>query len=352
MRSVFLIVLAILMLAGQAMTQDRPGEERRSLQNWVDPDLGRALIEGVGTARHLWIRGASNKVVRFDRETGERSVAAENVIDIMADGPHLWALSTVGDNQSVVSDLRQPDLSPRPVYYGGSPIGLFATEAGPGVLTTTRILTPVADGWSRRLIAGSLDRPAHVSGVAGDSLFVGYNRGEWGGGLRRIDVSTGAVSIVREPSDDRCGGRLNPECSPVVGIVSDNHREGCVLVGASLAHLMSRRGEVIRVCGSAITPVFSEALPVVPGALEILPGQTWPFDGLVAVDEGWVAVGQDRFARFTNGVVEMRDMPALRSWAGLKISDQVDDVIFVEGACCWGSENFVQRRVIAIPVID
>ena len=352
MRSILLAALALFMFVGQSTSQERTNEERRSVRTWLDPDLGQALIEGVGTPQHLWIRGASKKVVRFNRETGERSVAAEDVIDILADGPHLWALIALNENESVVRDLRQPDVAARRIYFEGSPIALFATDAGPGVLTTTRVMLPTPNGWSRRLIAGSLDPYAQVSSLTGDALFVGYNKGEWGGGLRRVDLSTGTVSFVREPGDDTCEGRLNPECAPIVGIVSDHQREECVLVGASLAHMSGRYGEVLRVCGSVITPVFADPLPVIPNSIEFRPGQTWPFDSLVVVNEGWVAVGQDRIAQSTNGVVTMRDMPSLQAWSGLQVSDEIDDVIFVEGACCWGSENFVRYRVIAIPVGD
>lgn len=352
MRSILLSALAFLMLVGQATSQERSNGERRSLQAWIDPDLGQALIEGAGSPHHLWIRGASKKVVRFDRETGERSVEAENVIDILADGPHLWALIALNENESVVKDLRQPDMAERLVYFEGSPIALFATDAGPSVLTTTRALLPTTNGWARRLIAGSLDQHAQVSALTGDALFVGYNKGEWGGGLRRVDISTGTVSFVQESGDDICGGRLDPNCAPIMGVVSDHERAGCVLVGASLAHMSSRYGEVLRVCGSVVTPVFADPLPVIPNSIEFRRGQTWPFDSLVMVGDGWVAVGQDRFARSSNGVVAMRDTPSLQAWAGLQVSDDIDGVIFVEGACCWGSENFIRYRVIAIPIGD
>lgn len=98
MRSILLAALAFFILVGQATSQERTDQERRGVRTWLDPDLGQALIEGAGTPQHLWIRGASKKVVRFDRETGERSVAAENVIDILADGPRLWALIALNEN--------------------------------------------------------------------------------------------------------------------------------------------------------------------------------------------------------------------------------------------------------------
>jgi hypothetical protein len=350
MRSILLAVLVVLLSTGGAWSRQTAAGERSSRRTWVDSDLGQAVIEGVATPQHLWLRGLSGNIVRFDRRTSERSVVAESVVDILADGPHLWALITLNENESVIRDLRGPDQAGRRVYFDGAPIALFATDVGPGVLTTTKALVPAEEGWSRRLLAGTLQRPAHVSDRRGDALFVGYNMGEWGGGLRRVDLTTGALSFVHQPDGEFCNRRLNPECSPIVGIVSDPGREGCILVGASLAHLSGRYGEVLRVCGDEITQVFQAPLPVVPGSIEFAPGRSWPFDSLVATSTGWIAVGQDRFARSSGGLVRMGDIPPLRPWAGLRVTDQVDDVVFVESACCWGSDDSVRYRVIAVPV--
>lgn len=351
MRLIVFILLVAFMMAGPSAGQERTDEGRRGVRTWTDPDLGHALVEGVATAEALWIRGSSGKVVRLDRQTGERMIVAEGAVDILPDGLHLWVLVTLNPNDHFVSDLRQPELAPRRVHFDGSAIALFATEAGAGVLTDTTALLPAPNGWSRVRLAGRLDPYAHVSAWTNDALFVGYDKGEWGGGLRRVDLPAGAVSIVREDADGLCKGRLNPECSPVVGIVSDPERADCVLVGASLSHMSSRLGEVLRVCGASIEPVFSDPLPVVPDGFT-LPGQTWPFDSLVAARDGWIAVGQDRFARSRRGVVSVADVPPLRAWAGLQVSDPVDEVIFVEAACCWGSTNFIQYRVIALPMVD
>jgi hypothetical protein len=346
MRSILISVPMVLAMCGDAFAQVRM-EARRA---WTDPDLGGAIVEGIGKGNDLWLRGASKKVVRFDRRTGERVVAASDAIDVMADGQHLWALVALNANESLVRDLLDTDLPERRIYFEGSPISLFSTPEGPGVLTTTTVLIPSGQGFTRLRLAASLEPYAHVSPLTGNVLFVGYNKGEWGGGLRRVDVSTGTVSIVKETSDQLCGGRLNPECAPIVGIIPDAANADCVLVGASLAHLNGRYGEVLRVCDDKITPVFSAPLPVVPNSLINRPGQTWPFTGLVETFNGWVAVGQERFARARGAAATMGEVPILRPWAGLQISDPVDGIIFVEAACCWGSDTSVQYQVVAIPL--
>lgn len=345
MRMIILSALLVLTISGQAIAQ-----AQMARQTWTDPDLGGAILEGVVKGENIWLRGASRKVVRFDRRTGDRTIAASDVVDLMADGLHLWALVALNEDESVVRDLLNANLPERRVYFEGSPISLFSTPSGPGVLTTTMVLLPSAQGFTRRRPAASLEPYAHVSALTGDDLFVGYHKGEWGGGLRRIKVPTGTVSIVQEASDGLCGGRLNPECAPVVGIIRDSTNANCVLVGASLAHLSGRYGEVMRVCGDRITSIFSDQLPVTPNSIAIHPRQTWPFSGLVETDDGWVAVGQDRFARARGATVTMGEIPTLKPWSGLRISDPVDGVVFVQSACCWGSDTSVQYRVLALSV--
>lgn len=350
MRSILISVFVVLALAGVADAQVRTDAGRLPLRDWVDPNLGGSIVEGVATHDSLWLRGASKNVVRFDRRSGERSVAATDVLDVLPDGPHLWALVALNANESLVRDLWDTGLPARRVYFEGSPVALFATPNGPGVLTTTKALLPSGEHWDRRRLAALLEPGANVSALTANTLFVGYNKGEWGGGLRRVDTLTGTISIVKDPSSQTCSGRLDPECAPVVGIIPDTENAGCVLAGASLAHLSGRYGEVLRVCEDRITSVFSDQLPIVPNSIVNRPGQTWPFTSLVPTNDGWVAVGQNRFARARANAVTMNDIPALRSWAGLQISAPVDGVIFVEAACCWGSEASVQYQVVAIPV--
>lgn len=358
MRLILLALAALTAFAGAASAQvQTPGAAanspvRDALRTWRDPDLGLAVVEGAATDASLWLRGVSGALVHFDRTTGERTVVAADVVDILADGPHLWALIALNENEGVVRDIRQPRGTDRKLYFEGALIGLIGTPEGPDVLTDSRILRPDGARWSRTRLAGGLEPHAHISPLTAGSVFVGYNRGEWGGGLRRADVATGSLAFVQEADAEVCRGRLDPACAPIVGVIADPQADGCVLVGTSLAHMSSRKGEVLRVCGNEITPVFSDPLPVVEGDFMFRPGQTWPFDSLVAVNDGWIAVGHDGYARSRQGVVTMASVPALASWSGLSLSDPVDGVIFIQAACCWGSAHRVLGRVIAVPISD
>lgn len=203
-RSVLLAV-ALSLLTGAAMAQ--PVEQATAegpLQmsdRWSDPDLGGAIVEGAATSTSLWLRGASGKVVRFDLPTGERSVVAEDVVDILPDGPHLWALVQSSRTEGRVRDLRAAGPAARQVYPEGGLVALFQTPDGPGILTADRILMPAGEHWRRSYVAGRLEMYGHVSPLTHGSVFIGYNKGEWSGGLRRLETSTGTVSFVREPGE-------------------------------------------------------------------------------------------------------------------------------------------------------
>ena len=351
MRCTLTLILLLIGLAGTSNAQIRTDDGRRPIRDWVDPDLGGGVAEGLATEDVMWLRGYSRNVVRFDRKSGDRTTVATGVVDLLPDGKHLWVLAALNENESEVRDLRDPMMPKRPVHFEGNPLALFMTPDGPGVLTSEKVLLPTSDRWSRRRLAGSLGVPSGVSPLTRDTLLVGYNHGEWGGGLRRIDVGTGALSIVKQTGEP-CTAALDPECAPIVGIIADPENAACALIGTSLSHLSIRRGEVFRICDDDITMAFRDPLPVEPLSIVNRPGQSWPFDSLIPATDGWVAVSQNRFARSRMGTVKIADVPALHAWSGLQISEENDGFIFIEAACCWGSDAFVQYRVLAVPIVD
>lgn len=347
-----LTLLALLVMAGSAHAQVGTDEGRRPPRDWVDPDLGRGIAKGLATQDVIWLLGRSRNVVRFDRETGERTTLAAGVVDLLADGGHLWALVALNEHQGEVRDLRNPATPARAVSFEGNPLALFQTPDGPGVLTGDKVMLPTSARWSDHRMAGSIAGISSVSSMVNDTLYVGYNRGEWGGGLRRIDVQTGALSIVKETGRESCVGALDPECAPIVGAIADVDNAGCVLVGTSMAHLSSRRGEIFRICGDEITLAFRDPLPIERFSIVNRPGQSWPFDILMPAPDGWLAIGQTRFARSRSDQITIQDVPLLHAWAGLQVSEARDGFIFMQAACCWGSDEFVYYRVVAVPVVE
>lgn len=322
---------------------------------WSDPDLGQAVEEGAADARHLWLLGTNDVLVRFNRQTGERSVVGRDVFDLQQDGDRLWAVSRAeGSPEVSFSDLKDPERRPIKVNVEGDLVGLFATGGDrPGLLTNRQVMRPAGDGWRHDRLAAELkcgEFPASygfVGASADGQVYLGCDVGEWGGGLQRIDPATGKAVVISQGSGEACGGLINPNCDPVVGVFPDSEQPNCMTVGTSLAHMSLRDGQILRVCGDTITRVFSAPLPSFRPDYP----QSWAFDGFVPTHDGWVAFSRRRYARSRSGSVEMRPTPALKDWSGLRISDEQDGVLFVLESCCHGYvDHPTEFRVLAVPV--
>ena len=334
--------------------------------DWRDADLGQAIIEGVADSEHIWLRGATGKVVRFERATGERTVIAEDVVDLLPDNGRLWLLGQRGGtNLYYVVNLLDPvsaaglgaaqrrgdrQLHPHD-YHEGQVLGLVTWPGldKPAIVYQRGIL-PLSEGSRRQQFAASLSPNARLTAVDESGIYAGYNLGEWGGGLRRVDAASGAIAFVRRDGKEPCDGALNPDCDPIIGLFPDRATPGCLIVGSGLAHMGSSKGQVFRVCGSDIELVFSTPTPAVKDRWMMVP-QPWPLDGLFETPDGWIGTSRDRYFRSIRGQVEEMPMPELRDWSGLRISDEQDGVLFVVSACCSGSaDNPTLYRAIAIPV--
>lgn len=123
--------------------------------------------------------------------------------------------------------------------------------------TRTWRLVRLPGSESQQLMRGDV-----VAAVSNDgrTLFVGFNRGEWGGGMVAIDLASGTLrSLEARSSNELCAGPLNPECNPVTGLVPDPDNPPCVLASIGLSHMMTQ-GRIIRACPGRVDLVFEQPL--------------------------------------------------------------------------------------------
>lgn len=347
-----LVMLCIFPAVDVEARQNSASVSSFEAAQWRDPDLGRSIRKGFASADALWLLGQSGRVVRFDRRSGERFVLAESVVDILPSGTRLWALSNSEDYRLTLHDLRAEEPISLEVDATGKAIGLFPADADrPGILTTRTVLLPSGDDeWIARRLAAVLEGGSVTTSSEDGNIYVGANLGEWGGGLKRVDPTTGSIAYVTQSSDELCGGLINPECDPVVGAFRDPDHAGCILTGVGLAHLGLREGAVFRVCGSTITPVFSAPMPRAEG--EFVFGD-WPIYDLVQTSDGWIAISDERYFQMRAGEVVERPLPALRNWSGIRLSETTDGALFVMKACCWGNiDNPTDFSALAIPTLE
>lgn len=351
--AIILAIISAFLLWTYSLTFSR-FEDRK------DPQLG-ALIEGIATSDALWIRGSTGQVVRINRTSGERTLLSKDTIDIMADGQHLWALSKTDEDLWQVADLRDVSRPAKPVSLDAPPIALFSTTAGPAILGQTSALLPAVSGWRTAPLSEKIYDYASTLSLSDNTLYVGYEHGEFGGGLRQINLTSGQVSIIEDTPDPRhtqqlCQGLLNAGCDPVVGLVSDPQQPDCILAGTSLSHLSMHDGVVVKVCGSSLTPVFSREIWTLHKFTS--DPDTWPFNTLIPVQKGWIAVGSSRYARAdystnsTKPKIKMSGIPRMDDLGGLQVSKEIDGVIFVEAICCLYYGLKKERWVIALPLVS
>ncbi|WP_297799339.1 hypothetical protein [uncultured Brevundimonas sp.] len=358
MRYMPFIITAAIFSASPAVSQSEytpdvvtPGSWQEG--HWRDEDLGRAIFEGYADRSFIWLRGESNKVVKFNRADGSRTVVAENAVDLLHDGAHLWVVTDTPGHEPHIRDLRSEQAQPiRLVTHERSYQSLFATgQKRPGVLTSLAAYTPNEDGWKRRELPASVITQT-VAPDGQTHLYFGLNRGEFGGGLRRIDLETGTISIVYRPNEGS-GERLpSPSDRPVVGLFTSPDQPGCVHVGIGLAHLTTSIGHVYQVCGDNISTVFDTPKPLLRDRWMMVP-VPWPLDNLIPLNDGWIATSRGRYFRSRNGLIEEHEYAPFRNWSGLRLSDEQQGVLFVVSSCCWGGgDHLTLYRAMPIPVMD
>lgn len=331
-------------------------------RHWADPDIGSSIYEGVATEGRLWLVGSNGQVVEFDRISGDRRVIAVNVQHMLAQGSHLWALSFRPDGTTFdVRDLRDERLPIRSGETEGDHPLLIGTADGVGVLAEDAVFLPSANGLSRLPLEPPW-RGWSVATVGGSgSIYAGVNAGEFGGRLSRIDPRDGSISEIEpvispDEAGELCQGDFSPGCDPIVGVLPDPHRPECVVAASGQFHLGMTHGKVYRVCGEELTLTYETPNRVLFWYRLIAPTDYWrdlsaPIESFIQTPDGWVAVSTDRYFRMRDGVVSEHRMPDFRHWHGLYISEEQEGVLFLVGACCWGSPLDRRSWIIAVPVI-
>lgn len=189
---------------------------------------------------------------------------------------NLWAATDQKRGQSVLLWSRQLPSQGEPDRSTWSRVGSFTRNGGndalvldcsdmePILVAGNRAIMPVS-GRVVELTGMMSPHPSFVvSHVQDGILWLGFNSGEWGGGLHRVRLSDG---IVDRPSHidsaSPCGGRLNPNCDPVTGLAPDPADPRCMLATIGLVHMMSH-GRVVRVCGNDVSVIYAKPYTLDP----------------------------------------------------------------------------------------
>lgn len=320
---------------------------------------GAILATGGATyGAYLWNRGAA---LPPPQEPIGTVVGAA-----FADG-RLWAQTYTGELVALAPEANAPETIATP----GKVVGLCKLEGGIAIAASDQdgqgwtISLRVADSWQKRAsISGHGDtfvaftcsgeqaamvtskrlveiekrttrvtnlseaiKPGLVSVTAlGDdaAIWLGFNAGEWGGGLTRIARADGRVDrIESNHSGDLCGGPLNGECDPVHAIMPSPWNPICIVAAIRPQHMMSH-GRIVEVCGKTVRRVYFKPLPPQPPhgtSDDGEPSRTVAFYGLARSGSALWSVGSDGLYRFSgDGPPTFQPMPAFRRIGGFHVS--------------------------------
>ncbi|WP_294239800.1 hypothetical protein [uncultured Sphingomonas sp.] len=328
--------------------------ERAPLAGSGSTILGTDIVGGVTFGSELWLLDDIGRMASYrleDWRPTRRSAAG--VTAIAADGAHVWALQAaplVGDaDDQPAGRFRLAVSSGGPWRYsarqdygrGEPPLALTLGQQGPVVIGPKALyLSDAKGGFARR----SLNEPIKPWGqfialmVGRDTLYLGANRGEWGGGLLRISVSSGRVSPVeRIDGTEICSGPLSGGCDPVTGLIHDPDHPSCVLASIGLSHMLEQ-GRVLRVCAQHVETVWqAQILPLgmrirralSPHARRFSP-ETEPVFALLPAPGGFWAVTPRALYHANRGAVERHDFPDLHPVRGLMLSTSIPGIIVAQ----------------------
>jgi hypothetical protein len=346
-------LLALLMVwtlgvNGSAQPAPQPQPE-------TDPVLGERIAEGAVLDGRLWLRGTLGKNSFGDRSGGLVSLGiADNsrrvhfekgVIALVKDGHDLRVLRQPSSNSGtfVVSVWRNgtfEDLGQFKSPNNDVPLALLSNKPALTVLTerTIRALSP-GRGWNSVPLKGKLRlgvQMAIASPTVGSSAYVGINKGEWGGGLQRVDLRTGDITnIERRDGKELCEGPLNSDCDPVTGVIPDPQKKECVLASVGLVHLFSSEGRILRVCGETVTVISEKSVSNDNGDKRRM---TEAFFGVApAADGGYWAITWRALYHFDPGGNQKGDypLPKLQPVSGIYLSRELPGAVVVRTDVNW-----------------
>jgi hypothetical protein len=309
---------------------------------------------GIVFAGRLWLRGTtararsgdgSGALISFSlADMSERQDFDTGVLGIEAVGADLWVLrkSPSSNTEWILSVVRGDSVDDRARFVPSDtdkPLALFGDGVAPAVLSQKSIRILSGDGnWELINLQGPLRQGVQMqvaSPMTGGAAYMGTNIGEWGGGLQRVDLKTGAVtSVERRDTKELCAGPLNSRCDPVTGVIPDPHNKGCVLASIGLVHFLSH-GRILRVCGEQVSVIFEQKRTEQINARSLDVSDS--IYGLASANDGFWAVTPKALYHFeaNENPPTRHPLPKLEPESGVYMSRDVQGAIVIRTDVNW-----------------
>jgi len=342
----FIAVAGIVLAALPSASQRPPGG---------DPVIGQRIAKGLAFGDKLWILGTmpnprevAGGLVSLGLADNRRLVHFEGgVLDIATSDHDLWVLRKgSGEHRFVVAlwaggvfhQLGEFQLSAE-----DAPLALLENAGAPAVLSQKAVHYLASDNrWRVIELNGKLRSGVQVSAASpeeGGTIYIGFDIGEWGGGLQQIDLKTGVVNeIERRDTKNLCGGPLNRECDPVTGLIPDRGNKSCVLASIGLVHMFSSNGRILRICGAQVTLLTEIPIKAAEKRTGSNWGRTEAFYGLAICPKGgfWGITYRALYHFDSAGAKDTEYLlPKLESVSGIHLSRALPGVVVLQTDVNW-----------------
>ncbi|HEY1708253.1 MAG TPA: hypothetical protein VGG10_08295 [Rhizomicrobium sp.] len=300
----------------------------------LDPDVGESIIDAVADDGRLWVLGDAHSVNYFalisfsTNGTDRRLEFPSGVVSLIKDGMHLWILRARGtpgeysllewqENAfALLHSIRLADAE--------TPLALTAIAGRPTVVSNRAVyVLSESDGWITTRLQQPLGAEFHLgfTAVAASSsakaLYAGFDLGEWGGDLKRIDLATGAIDDVKEDAEP---------VGPVNAVIPTPADPDCVIVAVGLVHMRSS-GRLHKVCGTEVSDILDRISAIKQGLDDYDLAEA--FFGLATSGKGYWAVSNQALYHFSENAAPSRvQLPEATIWNGL-IRSTVDANVIV-----------------------
>jgi hypothetical protein len=313
-----------------------------------EPPLPSIVKAVSGDNGDVWLLGEDGSIFTIEERVENHSAIAlpERAQDL-CEGSTPVALTTSGNASTgwMVRRWRNGKWTAfaRIVPEGDEVVGLACDGNDVALLTSKRLIQIDANGERVVKLSGDL-HPALVNSTllsTPEAIYLGQNKGEWGGGLSRIDRRNGRIAAVESNvSNTLCGGPLNGGCDPVNGLVRDPWKPGCIIASIGLVH-MAPHGRIVEVCGTNVRRLYFRVHPEAikyEGAAASKPqgdGDDEPFSteafyGIVARgNDVWVAGTAGLYHFTSTSDPKISDIPPFHSIAGIRLSKAVPGLTLI-----------------------